>query len=339
VFDAATSTFTGTNGWRKDNLGTGSLNTGPLNGAPSLDGDYYLYCETSGGVINAVANLVSSCVDLNNFTDPAFVFGYNMFGATMGTLNVDVSNDGGTTWTTEWTLSGDQGQPWDEGIVMLNNSYAGQIIQVRMSYTSGSSFTGDCAIDYLRFMDGPNGGCMDQWAANYNPFATIDDGSCQYPSCTDPFALNYCSACNADCDTISGGTNLSCCVYPVANPTPMCEDFESANLNTNDWLSANGPRASVGLNTGTFIVNPASQVIGPLNDTVSLHFDGGATSGTWNLTNTEAAAYSNTNNIATATILMDFSNAAASVLVRFHVPDVAPPSKCKLTVSFKGPII
>ena len=46
TYDALTSTFTSTNGWRKDNLGTGSLNTGPLNNAPSLDGDYYLYCET-----------------------------------------------------------------------------------------------------------------------------------------------------------------------------------------------------------------------------------------------------------------------------------------------------
>ena len=65
-YDASTSTFTGTNGWRKDNLGTGSTGTGPLNGQPSLDGDYYLYCETSGQY-NMVANLHSSCIDLNNF--------------------------------------------------------------------------------------------------------------------------------------------------------------------------------------------------------------------------------------------------------------------------------
>jgi hypothetical protein len=67
TLDATTSTFTGTNAWRADNLGTGSSGTGPLNGAPSFDGDYYLYCETSGQY-NKVANLNSSCVDLNNFT-------------------------------------------------------------------------------------------------------------------------------------------------------------------------------------------------------------------------------------------------------------------------------
>ena len=103
-----------------------------------------------------------------------------MNGATMGTLNVDVTTDGGTTWNTEWTLSGNQGQPWVETIVPLN-TYAGQIIQVRMSYTSGTSFTGDCAIDYLRFMEAPLSGCMDPFAFNYDPVATIDDGSCLYP--------------------------------------------------------------------------------------------------------------------------------------------------------------
>jgi len=177
VYDAASSTFTLTNGWRKDNLGTGSTGTGPLNGVPSLDGAYYLYCETSGQY-SRVANLVSSCVDLNNFTQPAFVFGYHMLGATIGTFNVDVSNDGGATWITEFTKTGDQGSAWLEGIIDLSLNYSGQIIQVRMNYTSGTSFTGDCAIDFLRFMESPIGGCMDPWAANYNPLATIDDGSC-----------------------------------------------------------------------------------------------------------------------------------------------------------------
>ena len=98
TYDAATSTFPAAYaGWQRDNLGTTSSTTGPLNGAPSLDGDYYLYCETSGsGSGGKVANLISSCVDLNNFIDAAFVFGYSMYGATMGTLNVDVSNDGGS---------------------------------------------------------------------------------------------------------------------------------------------------------------------------------------------------------------------------------------------------
>ena len=341
TYDAASSTFSGTNGWRKDNLGTGSSGTGPVNGQPSLDGDYYLYCETSGQY-NMVANLHSSCVDLSTFTAPAFVFGYHMLGATMGTLNVDVSTDGGTTWVNEWTATGDQGSAWLEGIIDLSTSYAGQLVQVRMNYTSGTSFTGDCAIDFLRFMEAPVSGCMDQWAANYNPLATIDDGSCIYPGCTDPTAMNYCASCNVDCDTIAAGTNYSCCIYPSVNATPMCEDFESANFLTNSWVTNSGSLASVTLQTGTFIVNPASQNIGPLNDTVSLHFEGGSVASTWNLTNTETAAYSNTTNIATAQILMDLSNASSACEMSFNVELYSGFSNsryCNLRVKVDGVVI
>lgn len=34
-------------------------------------------------------------------------------------------------------------------------------------------------------------GCTDPNAVNFNPLATIDDGSCQYPGCMDPQASNY----------------------------------------------------------------------------------------------------------------------------------------------------
>ena len=98
----------------------------------------------------------------------------------MGTLNVDMSQDSGATWTNLWTLSGNQGPLWNDGVVDLS-SYSGDIVQLRMSYTSGTSFTGDCAIDDLRFMELPAAGCMDSTASNYDPAAIIDDGSCLFP--------------------------------------------------------------------------------------------------------------------------------------------------------------
>jgi hypothetical protein len=318
LYDAATSTFTGTNGWRKDNLGTGSIGTGPVNGQPSFDGDYYLYCETSGQY-SKVANLVSSCVDLTNFTQPAFVFAYHMLGATIGTFNVDVSTDGGITWNNEFTKTGDQGSAWLEGIVDLSINYSGMIVQVRMNYTSGTSYTGDCAIDYLRFMESPIAGCMDAFAFNYNSLATIDDGSCLYPGCIDPFAVNYNATANADCDSIFGGTSTTCCVYPTANIAPFCEDWESASTSTNSWLVLSGTNSSVTLNAGTFNVNPASQVIGPLNDTVSLLFEGADVSSTWNTGNTEVAAYSNTSNIASAIVTMDLSQFSGPCEMSFNL--------------------
>ena len=35
------------------------------------------------------------------------------------------------------------------------------------------------------------GGCMDPASVNYNPEATMDDGSCQYSGCTDPQSESY----------------------------------------------------------------------------------------------------------------------------------------------------
>ena len=211
--DAASSSFTGTNAWRSLSGSTGSFGTGPT--GPS-EGNYYVYCETSGQY-NRVANLVSSCVDLSNFTDPAFLFSYHMYGATMGSLNVDLSTDSGSTWTNLWTLSGDQGNQWNDGVVDLAQ-YSSNIVQLRMSYTSGTSFTGDCGIDDLRFMELPLVGCMDSSASNYDPTATIDDGSCLYPGCMDQNALNYSSIFNV--------MDSASCIYPACNSIPLTEDWE-----------------------------------------------------------------------------------------------------------------
>ena len=163
VYDNSSSTFPSGAGWIRDSYGTPSSSTGPVSG---LDSTNYLYCETSSPVVGGeVANLHSNCIDLSNFNDPAFVFGYHMYGSSMGTLNIDVSVDSGATWNNEWTLSGDQGNDWRESAVSLSN-YSGQIIQVRLSYTAGTSYTGDCAVDNLRFMESPTIGCMDTLACS-----------------------------------------------------------------------------------------------------------------------------------------------------------------------------
>ena len=237
----------------------------------SLDGDYYLY-ETSGsGSGGKIANLVSGCVDLNNFIAPSFVFGYNMFGATIGTLSVDVTNDGGTT-NNEWFLGGDQGQPWNEAVVDLS-AYAGQIIQVRV-VISGSSFTGDLAIDLLRFMEEPVAGCTDSTACNYVSGATVAtscDYSCQ--GCTDPLATNYDSTATID----DGSCTYPCTPYingvsAVVDNDPSCNGGADGQVSAivgssfgNDYyLWSNGATTSTvsGLSAGTYTVTVTDSVYG-----------------------------------------------------------------------------
>ena len=169
---------------------------------------------------------------MNQFTNPAFVFAYNMYGyyPAMGTLNLDLSVDSGATWINEWTKTGNQGQNWHEVAISLS-AYAGQIVRVRIQYISGNGPNphGDCAIDYLRFMENP-GGCMDPTACNYNPAATVNDESClTVYGCMDSTATNYNILATCDdgtcCFTYYGCTDSTACNY---DPNAVC-DNDSCN--------------------------------------------------------------------------------------------------------------
>ena len=192
--------------WTAQSGSTLSGNTGPTS---AFDGSIYLYTESSGNYSNT-ANLVLPCFDPTTFTSATFVFAYHMFGSAMGTLNVDASTDGGVTWVNLWTLSGDQGNQWNEAVIDLS-SYTSQV-KLRVQGITGTSFTSDMAIDLLRLQEAPVPGCTDPNATNYDPLANYDDGSCTYISgCTNTLADNYDPLAYLDdgsC-TYTGCTNLT----------------------------------------------------------------------------------------------------------------------------------
>ena len=70
-------------------------------------------------------------------------------------------------------------------------------------------------------------GCMDPTAANYDPNATIDDGSCVpiVYGCTDPNALNYNAGANLDDGS---------CIYPIYGCTDPSATNYDPNANTDD---------------------------------------------------------------------------------------------------------
>ena len=86
--------------WTLRSGSTPSSNTGP---SAAFDGTYYAYVETSPSNTwnGATANLIVPCVDPTFWVNSTFVFAYHMFGAAMGTMNVDVSEDDGATWTND----------------------------------------------------------------------------------------------------------------------------------------------------------------------------------------------------------------------------------------------
>ncbi len=158
---------------------TPSFNTGP---DAAYDGSNYIYIETSSpAFVGQTASIYTPCVDLSAWNNPSLVFAYHMWGFTMGTLTLEVSDDGGATWDSVWAMTGQQGSSpqWFLTGVDLS-AYSGSTVAVKFTGTVGTSFTSDMALDAISFEELPVFACMDPNASNYDPTATNDDGSCTY---------------------------------------------------------------------------------------------------------------------------------------------------------------
>ena len=156
------------NGWIQDltdgddwriNFGpTGSTATGPnIDHNPGTPTGLYLYTEASGGCTNVTSNLVSPCMDISTLTNPHVDFYYHMFGADMGTMNLEVSTDGGVTWTTLWTQTGQvqtaNVDPWE--FVTVNLAAYSGTINLRWQGITGTGFNSDMGLDDIRVYDRP----------------------------------------------------------------------------------------------------------------------------------------------------------------------------------------
>ncbi len=139
--------------WEADASGTPSNNTGP---SSATEGTYYLFVEVSGngtGFPSKQAILNSPCFDLSGQNSAFFGFKYHMFGAAnMGSLTVEASANNGSTWTSVWTRSGNQGNSWESATIDLS-SYAGGSVQLRFNTISGDTWQGDIAIDDISLSD------------------------------------------------------------------------------------------------------------------------------------------------------------------------------------------
>ena len=151
----------------RDSSGTSSSNTGPSTGA---DGSvWYMYAETSS------PNYPTGTFDMQK-TFPAgqelygVAFQYHKYGDTMGSAVLESSADG-TTWSNLWSKSGNLGNQWNQASVYAVSS--GQTM-LRFTYTSGSSFTGDLALDNIQLGDCLTVGC----SSSPNSPCIVPDGTC-----------------------------------------------------------------------------------------------------------------------------------------------------------------
>ena len=133
--------------WTRDSGGTPSSSTGPSTGAASSN--WYLYLETSNGS-GAYTAGDTAILESENFggVSRRFSFDYHMYGSNMGTLNVDISVNGGN-WVNVWTISGQQhssnSAAYSSADIDLS-AFNGNI-KIRFNAIAAGGWKGDMAID------------------------------------------------------------------------------------------------------------------------------------------------------------------------------------------------
>jgi|GEM_PF-770462 len=143
--------------WQIEDANTGSSDTGPaVDNTTGTTSGKYIFLETSSGTTGAVNTLVSPDISLDNLSAlRELTFFYHMYGATMGSLVVDIFN--GTSYDTVFTIAGEQHfsltDSWTKATVSLA-AYSGAV-HFRFHGTRGSSYTGDMALDDIFIADPP----------------------------------------------------------------------------------------------------------------------------------------------------------------------------------------
>ncbi|NRA97652.1 MAG: hypothetical protein HRU14_15765 [Planctomycetes bacterium] len=134
--------------WRVLGGPTPSSGTGPTAGIGHGTGaDQYIYAEVSGCTL-ATGSLRTPCWDATGVVSPTVEFWYHLYGASAGALYLEELRGDGS-WTTRWTVSGNQGDQWNQAGALMQP--VGGVVRCRFRYISGSTFEGDCALDDVRF--------------------------------------------------------------------------------------------------------------------------------------------------------------------------------------------
>lgn len=209
---------------------TPTFETGPSGDAENSGN--YVYLETSFQSCSAgkVASLRSVCMEFMENADYSchFSFNYHMYGSQVGFLSLELSRDGGQSWTEVWMAAGDKGNSWKKAWIDLGALNRGDHFQLRFLGRGGAGPKGDIALDNLSFYGAAPVG------ENYVYFVDRDGdgyGVAEFwqQSC-DPQAPPGFAALSGDCDDSNSG------VYP-AHPEVPCDGLDNnCNGLADDYL-------------------------------------------------------------------------------------------------------
>ncbi len=140
--------------WTRRSGGTPSSNTGP---SSADQGSFYIYMESSSPNYSSKTAIIEGpCLDLVAESSATFNFSYHMYGSSaMGNLGLEATTDG-TSWTTLWSKSGNQGSSWQTAAIDLS-AYLGNTVKLRFNGTTGTTWQGDMAVDNISLSSGSTG--------------------------------------------------------------------------------------------------------------------------------------------------------------------------------------
>jgi hypothetical protein len=143
-------------------------NTGP-NAAAA--GNFYMYVNSKAGsnnpsageqelsTVKDTAYLLSPALDMTAVgINKTLSFKYHMYGGTVGSLKVQVSTNGGNSFQTIWTMSGNQGDLWKPGSVDLSAYSGNSNVRIRFVAEVFANTSSDIALDDIRLGDTAFGG-------------------------------------------------------------------------------------------------------------------------------------------------------------------------------------
>ena len=109
--------------------------------------------DEDNGTKPSPLSFLSPQIDLTGANQMQFEFWWHMFGNTMGTMHIDLSNDFGSSWNNDiipaWT---DNQDLWQKTTVSLG-AYTNDTVIIRIRFVSGTSFSSDAAIDDIKIYD------------------------------------------------------------------------------------------------------------------------------------------------------------------------------------------
>jgi PKD repeat protein len=135
--------------WRIDRGGTPSTGTGPtVDFNPGTTTGNYAYLEASS-CFGQQGNLISDCIQLDR--PYTLNIGYHASGNAVGSLHLDIFENGAWTQDLVSPIASDQGTTWQ--VLSANLApFTGQVVRLRIRGITGPGFQSDISIDDIEFV-------------------------------------------------------------------------------------------------------------------------------------------------------------------------------------------